>query len=84
MRELKDTYALMVSKDYKSRFKAEYYQLDIRINKLKKAIDNYDKNTLDYKPECSKDLLEEQLIQMLGYKNLLKTRAKIEKINLDE
>ena len=33
--ELKDTATLMVSSDYKERFKAEYYQLKIRLEKLK-------------------------------------------------
>lgn len=33
--ELKDTAILMVSSDYKERFKAEYYQLKIRLEKLK-------------------------------------------------
>ena len=32
--ELKDTINLMQSKDYKERFKAEYYQLKIRREKL--------------------------------------------------
>lgn len=30
MNELKDTIELMNSSDYKDRFKAEYYQLEIR------------------------------------------------------
>ena len=33
--ELKDTATLMVNSDYKERFKAEYYQLKIRLEKLK-------------------------------------------------
>lgn len=32
--ELKDTITMMQSEDYKERFKAEVYQLDIRIGKL--------------------------------------------------
>lgn len=32
--ELKDTIKLMESKDYKERFKAEYYQTKIRWEKL--------------------------------------------------
>ena len=32
--ELKDTVELMQSEDYKKRFKAEYYQLEIRLDKL--------------------------------------------------
>ena len=33
--ELKDTATLMVSSNYKERFKAEYYQLKMRLKKLK-------------------------------------------------
>lgn len=32
--ELKDTVEMMTSSDYKERFKAEYYQLKLRYNKL--------------------------------------------------
>lgn len=34
MNELKETVELMLSNDYKERFKAEYYQLKIRIDRL--------------------------------------------------
>ena len=34
--ELKDTIELMTSEDYKERFKAEYLQLKIRIEGLRK------------------------------------------------
>lgn len=34
MMELKDTIAMMQSEDYKERFKAEYYQIVIRYQKL--------------------------------------------------
>ena len=34
MEELKETVELMLSNDYKERFKAEYYQLKIRIDRL--------------------------------------------------
>ena len=36
--ELIDTSKLMVSKNYQDRFKAEYYQLKIRRDKLSKMI----------------------------------------------
>lgn len=35
-----DTVSDMLSDDYKSRFKAEYYQLKIRIEKLSKRINS--------------------------------------------
>ena len=36
---LNETIELMTSSDYKDRFKAEYYQLEYRYNKLKKMMD---------------------------------------------
>ena len=36
--ELKDTIELMNSEDYRERFKAEYYQVKIRYEKLNKMI----------------------------------------------
>ena len=40
--ELKDTATLMVNSDYKERFKAEYYQLKIRLKKLKCMLQKWD------------------------------------------
>lgn len=78
--ELSDTIEAMASTDYKKRFKAEYYQLDIRINKLRKVVDNYD--YLPFQPKCSRELLNSQLVSMLTYKSYLLQRAKIEDIEL--
>ena len=38
MLELKDTVEMMESDDYRERFKAEYHQLKIRVEKLSKFI----------------------------------------------
>ena len=78
--ELSDTIELMASVDFKERFKAEYYQLEIRINKLRKIVDNYE--YLPFKPKCSRELLNSQLVSMLTYKSYLLQRAKIEDIEL--
>ena len=43
--ELKDTVEMMLSDDYKERFRAEYWQLKIRYDKLRKMVDNWD-NTI--------------------------------------
>ena len=40
--ELKDSIELMFSKDYKERFKAEYYQLCVRLKKLENFVENYE------------------------------------------
>lgn len=78
--ELSDTIEAMASTDYKERFKAEYFQLEIRINKLRKIVDNYEH--LPFKPKCSRELLNSQLYGMLTYKDYLLQRAKIEDIEL--
>lgn len=75
--KLVDTIPLMESKDYKERFKAEYYQLTIRIESLKQILDKYKNNTLS-----SYAMLSEQLKNMVTYAACLEVRAKAERINL--
>ena len=80
--QLKDTIVMMNSEDYKERFKAEYYQLLIRVNALTGMINKWENNTLDFEPKCSKETLENQLIFMQGYMAILRLRAEIEGIFL--
>ena len=80
--ELKETIEMMTSADYKERFKAEYYQLDKRIIGLTIMLNNYWEGSLQFKPNCSYDLLHEQLVYMKNYKRILEERAKIENIEL--
>lgn len=80
--ELKETVELMNSSDYKERFKAEYYQLKIRHDKLLNLCLKWDKGELDFIPTCSRDILETQLTVMDDYLGILETRAKIENIEL--
>ena len=79
---LKETVSMMESTDYKERFKAEFYQLLIRLDSLTSMIIKWENNTLDFDPKCSKETLENQVIFMLGYMDILKLRAKIEEIEL--
>lgn len=58
--ELKDTIEMMVSVDYKERFKAEYLQLKIRMTGLSNMLKKYKAGTLTFKPSCSYDLLNGQ------------------------
>ena len=81
--ELKDTIELMLSPDYKDRFKAEYYQTKIRYDKLHKMTIKYEANILDFEPSCSLDLLNEQKKYMGQYLHALEVRALIEGIDLD-
>lgn len=72
--DLKDTVNGMLSKDYKERFKAEYYQTQIRLSKLKTLLQKNDKD-LGFK-----------LMQINGMKIYLKAlecRAKDEGIELE-
>ena len=78
--ELKDTAGMMTSPDYNERFKAEYYQLKIRYEKLTNMLANWDH--LDFTPSCPKDLLEEQADIMYNYMKLLENRAQIENVTL--
>lgn len=80
--ELKNTIELMLSEDFKDRFKAEYHQLNCRITGLQKMLDKYKNGTLTFKPNCSYELLFEQLVYMENYRDVLLNRAEIENINL--
>ena len=80
--QLKDTVELMNSEDFKERFKAEYYQLSIRLYSLTSMLYKWKNNMLDFEPKCSKETLENQLIFMQGYIGILRLRAEIEGIDL--
>lgn len=80
--ELKDTVELMKSANYQKRFEAEYYQLEIRIDKLSKLIRKYETGALDFVPSCSIELLKQQRQAMYEYLHALKLRAEAERIEL--
>jgi hypothetical protein len=83
MMELKNTILMMESKDFKERFKAEYFQLKIRLQKLEAFIEKMKSKTLDFTPKCPCDVFEEQVVTMRAYLQVLEKRAKIEGINLE-
>ena len=80
--QLKDTIEMMTSEDFKERFKAEYYQLSLRLYSLKSMLIKWENNMLDFEPKCSKETLENQVIFMKGYLDILLLRSKIEGIEL--
>ena len=82
MKDLIDTVELMASDDYKQRFKAEYYQTEIRYNKLHEMIVRYEANALDFEPKCSIEILKKQASYMGNYLYMLEVRAEIEGIEL--
>ena len=79
---LKDTSEMMCSSDYKERFKAEFYQTNLRFNKLDKMLEDYADGKLPFTPSCPYNLLHEQLVFMKRYLVCLEQRAKIEGIEL--
>lgn len=82
--ELRNTIEMMISPDYKERFKAEVYQLDIRIDKLAGLLSAWDAGELKFQPACSYIMLETQLNAMKVYRHMLQMRAEIEGIVLYE
>ena len=80
--QLKDTIEMMNSEDFKERFMAEYYQLLIRLDSLTAMIIKWKNNMLDFEPKCSIEILEQQVIFMQAYIDILRLRAKIEEIDL--
>lgn len=72
----------MLSENYKSRFKAEFYQTQIRYDKLSAMLVKYEDGTIEFTPSCSIELLEKQKNAMKSYLNILMERANIEKIIL--
>lgn len=86
MMELKDTYAPMISEDYKNRFWAEYWQTKTRYEKLKAfntKIEATEMNRMDVpKHDSPVQLLKMQQTQMGHYLHTLELRAVIEGIDL--
>jgi hypothetical protein len=90
--EFKDTIEMMMSDDYKERFKAEYHQTKIRYERLKKfntkieaaRATEYglDRKALMPKHDCPEDLLRNQQNVMGNYLHILEVRAVIEGIDL--
>ena len=80
--KLNETIKMMESEDFKDRFKAEYFQLKIRMQGLDTMLKKYKDGTLGFKPNCSFDLLNGQFKVMSMYASYLEERAKIERIDL--
>jgi hypothetical protein len=80
--KLNETVDLMLSEDYKDRFKGEYEQLTIRINGLKAMLTKWENFELEFISTCPYELLESQLMAMKLYQKFLIDRAEIEGIEL--
>lgn len=79
---LEDTAPMMVSADYKARFKAEYYQLTIRMAKLDHMLKLWDKNELSFTPTCPRELYDTQIEAMRAYADALVKRSALEGVVL--
>lgn len=90
---LEETKDLMLSSDYKERFIAEYWQVKIRYNRLKKLTDDmitakiahktYN-DVMGFTPKCNLKVLRSQLYAMEKYVRYLRIRANIENISLGD
>lgn len=87
MRTLEETKDFMTSSDYKERFIAEYQQVKIRMEKLRKyickidAVEKYGAS-ITAPHDCSRHLLNCQYDAMKEYLDILEIRAFIENIDL--
>lgn len=80
--ELRDTIEMMNSGDYKERFKAEYYQVVIRYQKLKSMLDKWDNDQLEFTPTCPRSTYNVQIAAMTDYIAVLEARAVMEGVEL--
>lgn len=71
MMELKETIDLMIIDDYKGHFKAEYYQLKIRCEKLQAMLTKWDNGELNFAPTCPRELYDRQVHGMCKYLEVL-------------
>lgn len=80
--KIEDTIEMMTSADYKERFKAEYHQVVIRYEKLKRIVNRWDSGALDFTPSCPRSIYDIQLRAMKDYIAVLEARALIEHVEL--
>lgn len=72
----------MISEDYKERFKAEYKQLEVRFDGLRKMLKKWDEGTLAFEPTCPRSTYNMQLKAMADYMAVLEARAVMEDVDL--
>lgn len=80
--ELADTVDMMLSEDYKERLKAEYHQLNIRAEALRKMMYDWEVGKLKFTPTCDYGFLLKQFQLMDEYRMILRVRAQLEGIEL--
>lgn len=80
--KLEETVKMMMSEDYKERFKAEYYQLLNRYIKLLDMVEKWEEDKLDFIPTCPLSTYVMQLDAMEAYLSVLEARAVMEKVDI--
>lgn len=70
--------------DYEERMRVEYRELTARAGRLRDMLQRYADGTLDFEPTCPITLLSRQLDVMDAYAGLLRHRAKLEHVDLEE
>lgn len=73
---------LILSDDYKERFKGEAYEVNRRIIALEKVLEDSSRGKLGFKLESGEPVLKKQLSAMVEYRNYLLLRARLESIEL--
>ena len=69
---------------YQDRMRVEYRELTVRAGRLRGMLQRYADGTLDFELACPITLLSRQLDVMDEYAVLLRHRAKIEHVDLEE
>lgn len=69
---------------YQDRMRVEYRELTARAGRLRDMLQRYADGTLDFEPVCPTGLLSRQLDVMDEYANLLRRRAEIEHVDLEQ
>lgn len=80
--EIQKICEMLMSDDYKERFKGEYYLVKDKYDKLKTMCEKWDNGDLDFTPTCPRDIYDNQLDAMYNYMKILETRADIEGVVL--
>lgn len=70
--------------DYEERMRVEYRELTARAGRLRGMLQRYADGTLDFELVCPIGLLSRQLDVMDEYAGLLRHRARIEHVDLEE
>ena len=71
---------LITSEDWKERVQGEYLFIKDKTERLGDMLEKYSNHALDFKPNCSFELLTMQYNAMINYLNILELRMNIEYI----